>query len=291
MTTRQIQRWRKSNKSSYLYVPFEVKEKDDDERTFEGALSTSHLDLGNGWVRDIVHPGAFKRWAKTLGGRTPAYVPLLDSHDRFSIMSVYGHLLEAEERKTGEVLTYELEGGKKLEVEEMFLDTKWQVIDGVDGDRVLARLRPGSVRKMSMGYEPVRHDFGRLADSTQVRHLREVKVEEGSLVVFAMQPNAEVNTETVKALVEFANEKGLDPEVRLELASLYPELGALLIAPDGDPDQDPDDDADEPKGESDSETEPKGGSTEPDQKGITPEDPRRLEMEAILRGLTIGSLT
>jgi phage head maturation protease len=270
-----VRRWRKSERSGFIVAPFEVKERDESKRTFGGALSTSHLDLGNGYMQDIVHPGAFKRWARTL--KAGAYVPMLDSHDWFSIMNVYGHLLDAEERQTGVMLEYELEGGKKIEVEEMYLDTMWQVIDGPDGDRVFDRLRPGSVRKMSMGYEPLRFDFGTLANGKKLRNLREVKVEEGSLVVFAMQPNAEVDPDTLKALAGWASDAGagLTAEQRARLVATFPELKELLSP--------------------ETPTDPTGGEVQPPvgaetAKGLQPDDPRRLAAEAAVRDLLLTGL-
>jgi len=49
------------------------------------------------------------------------------------------------------VLRYEKADGSILEVEEMLLNTKWQVIDGPDGDRILDRLRPLHITEL--GFE------------------------------------------------------------------------------------------------------------------------------------------
>jgi HK97 family phage prohead protease len=220
-----LKRWENLDR---LVMPFEVKDADTDGRTFRGALSTSHLDLGNGYVRDVVHPGAFKRWISNFNKAADPYVPLLDSHDRWSIFNVFGHLTGVEERRTGKTLKLELEGGKVLELDEMFLDTEWRVIDGNDGDRVLDRLRPGSVRKMSMGYDAKRHDFGTLADGGKVRHLREVGVEEGSLVVAPMNPNAEVDIESVKGLLVELEGKDLDDADRAMLSELRADIDSIL---------------------------------------------------------------
>lgn len=230
-----------------MVADFEVKQLDRGERTFEGDLSTSHLDLGNGFERDIVHPGAFKRTLDHFENAEDPYIPLLDSHDQFSILSVYGHMLSGEEIKTGEVLNYELEGGETLEVEEMVLRTGWQVIEGPDGDRILDRLRPGSVRKMSMGYRPVTWDRNTLADGTTLRNLREVKLREGSLVVFGMNPEAEVDLETVKGLLDrMVKGDEISDAQREELVRVYEQLGALLE--DGDEGKTDDPPEDPPEG-------------------------------------------
>lgn len=210
---------------------FEIKAIDPEEREFEGDLSTSHLDLGDGWVRDIVWPGAFKRTKDHFDQATDPYIPLLDSHDRFSIFSVLGHLLEMEENLTGRTLEYELEDDEILAVPEMKLWTRWKVIEGEDGDRVLNRLRPGSARNMSMGYRPVKFDFANLASGERLRNLREVKLKEGSLVVFGMNPEASVDLSTVKTFLDsFEGAKDHSGSEIAELRTLYSRIGSLLTS-------------------------------------------------------------
>lgn len=219
----------KSDKTMSMMIgDFEVKAMDRKARIFEGDLSTSHLDLGSFWgEKDIVWPGAFKTTIDHFRNAEDPYIPLLDSHDTWSIFSVFGHALELEEKLTGDDLSYELEGGDTLTVPEMLLRTKWSVIDGADGDRVLDRLRPGSVRKMSMGYRAVVSDNMTLADGTILRNLREVALREGSLVVFGMNPEAEVDLGTVKRFME-KFKKDLTDSEREELLRVHDQLGALL---------------------------------------------------------------
>lgn len=214
---------------------FKIETKDEGVRTFEGLLSTSHLDLGDGFARDIVYPGAFKRTLANFRSAADPYVPLLDSHNRWSIMDAFGHLLEAEERLTGKVLEYEMESGGTLKVPEMVLWTKWQVIDGADGDRLMDRLRPGSVRKMSMGYVTFQSDEKRLKDIGLVRVLREVGLREGSLVVFPMNWNAETDRATIKSMDDLLATIRAGTLTDQQKA----ELRALLDAPPQDPGTDP----------------------------------------------------
>lgn len=214
---------------------FEVKNTDPGERTFEGFLSTSHLDLGDGWMRDIVWPGAFKRTKDHFDAASDPYIPLLDSHDRFSIFSTLGYLLDLEENLTGRTLTYELEDGEELNVPEMKLWTRWKVDEGDDGDRALARLRSGSARNMSMGYRPEQYDFATLASGERLRNLRVVALKEGSLVVFGMNPNANVDLSTVKKFLDsFEEAKDHTPSEYAELEGLYSRIGALLSTRKGD---------------------------------------------------------
>ena len=93
-------------KTEKMVLGLEVKEADEGARTFTAALSSSHLDLGgwtpDGFRRDIVMPGGFKRWANHFGKARDPYVPLLDSHRaNGSIFNAYGTLKHAEERLTG----------------------------------------------------------------------------------------------------------------------------------------------------------------------------------------------
>lgn len=215
---------------------------DVDSRTFEGLLSVWGPDLGD----DVMHRGAFKKtlaeWKKSRDA-----IPLLNSHNHFDVLSSFGQLIEAKETDDG-------------------LWTKWEVIPGADGDRILDRIRPGSngrapVSKMSIGYEPMKFDFEQ-SDSARfgrLRNLREVNLKEGSLVLFPMAPGARVDTSTVKSWIDDANEldpADVTPEMKTELRRLAGKIGKLLSAkatPTGEnstPDPDSSDDsADEPGAE------------------------------------------
>lgn len=209
----------KVRNQQFLPGSYEIKAKDDGKRTFEGILSTSHIDLGDGWRRDIVHPGAFKRTLDHFRSAKEAHIPLVDTHNYRSFLNTYGHMLDGEEMLTGKTLRYELKNGGVLDVAEMKLNTQWQVIDGPDGERVLDRLRPGSVRKMSMGYETIQGDEAELKEFGPSRNLREVSLNEGSLVTFAMNPNAEVDPATVKAMFDTLRDGTLTPEQEEEIKS------------------------------------------------------------------------
>lgn len=249
-------------KHDWLNGSFELKAQDAGARTFEGALSTSHIDRGDLRFRDIVHPGAFKRTIQAFKTDKDSYVPLLDTHADDSVMHSYGHLLDAEERLTGKTLRYDRADGGVHEVPEMILDTKWQVIDGIDGERLLDRLRSGSVRKMSMGYAPNRVDYVELKTYGKTRNLREIGLREGSLVLFPMNPTAAVNTASVKSLIDAARAGTLTDEDRETLR-------ALLIAPPAPTDESPAD----------------------TQKGLAPDDPRRIAMSDRWRDIKLRSLT
>ncbi|MFW6331484.1 MAG: HK97 family phage prohead protease, partial [Gemmatimonadota bacterium] len=138
--------------------------------------------------------------------------------------------------------------------------TKWQVIDGPDGDRLLDRLRPGSVRKMSIGYGAGSHDFVDLTVG-KARNLREVKLREGSLVVFPMNEVADVDRASVKALIAEIEDRldgDLTDEDREALQKARDEIDRAL---------------------------------QPAQpEGLAPDDPKRLAVETLARRLRTSNL-
>lgn len=234
----------------YLTVPFEVKEIDSRKREFEGYSATWDLDLGG----DIIERGAF---ARTLGRvrQGEKSIPLVDSHRYTSIFDAIGTLVAAEEDAKG-------------------LRSRWRVIDGVDGERVMDRLRSGVVRKKSIGYRTIRSEPGtveREGKSVKVRRLKEVAWEETSLVLFPMNPAADVDMASVKCLLDAAARAGtLTTEQKDALRALLdappPEVPAgLLYVPL-----------------------PSASPVEP--AALAPDDPKRLRLESLLRDLTLSSL-
>ena len=201
-------------------VPFAIKAESIDAaaRTFEGLASVWGQDLGD----DVMHKGAFattiKDWKKSGDA-----LPLLNSHDHYNIMSAIGQLLDAKETVDG-------------------LWTKWEVVDGPDGDAVLTRLRPSArtgrapVSKMSIGYEPMKFDMEQ-SDAARfgtLRNLREVKLVETSLVLFPMTPGASINVQSVKAFmadVVAADSQAVDADTKAEFRRLASRIGLLLAPP------------------------------------------------------------
>jgi len=234
----------------------EVKGVDTAKRTFSGALSTSHLDLGGWFWKDIVFPGAFKRTLDHFKAAKDPYIPLLDSHGRHSVFNAFGLLMEGEEELTGKTLKYDMEEGGTYDVPEMKLMTTWSVIKGEDGNRLLDRIESGVVRKMSMGYDSEREEFVKLKGHGQTRVLKEVKLGEGSVVIFPMNPNAEISK--AKAILEMLDLKTLTQAERHELIALL-------------------------KGEPTVEKAPAESS------GRAHEDPDRVALEAMFRDLELRS--
>lgn len=201
-----------------VVVPFSIKAAavDAGTRTFEGIAAIFSLDLGG----DIIKPGAFtqtlKEW-KTSGNA----IPLLNSHDHWDIMSALGQLLEAKETKDG-------------------LWTKWEVIPGADGDRVMDRIRPSErtgraiIGKLSIGFEPMKFDFEQVEGGgpfDRIRNLRAVNLREVSLVLFPMAQDASIDASSVKSFLKSAQTtkpEQVTVEVKQDLRRLATRIGILL---------------------------------------------------------------
>lgn len=194
---------------------FEVKSLDLDARTFTGLSSTWDEDLGG----DIIHEGAFKNTLKEWKS-SGSIIPLIDQHNYGSIRSVVGKMTDAKETDDG-------------------LESTFQVIEGPDGDEVLRRIKGQYVDGLSIGYEPVKWEYEEKEDSRwgQLRHLKEVKLHEVSVVIWPMNPGATIDRSTAKAMLAKT-----DPKDRRALASY---IGTLIKnAPDAGPPED--DSAQEP---------------------------------------------
>lgn len=227
-----------------VVVPFVLKaDGSSDSRTFEGLAATWDQDLGN----DVIHKGAFKNALAEWKSSGEA-MPLLNSHDHFDIFSAIGQMTDAKETKDG-------------------LFTKWEVIDGPDGDKVMQRLRPSKttgrplVGKMSIGFIPTKFSFeqpeGTDSFFDRVRHITEAQLKEVSLVLFPMNPNAAIDANSVKMFLkslEATDVKDVTSLERSQLRKLAGRIGLLLKAqpnPTGkkqdevDEDEDLDDELDE----------------------------------------------
>lgn len=200
------------------HAPFEVKDLDEAKRTFSGLASTWDEDLGG----DVIHRGAFK---KTLGEWKSGkkVMPLIDQHNYGSIRSVVGKMLSAKETETG-------------------LETEWEVIDGDDGDEVMRRVKGGYIDSMSIGYEAVKWEMERPEGADPwdtVRHLKELKLYEVSLVIWPMNPGAVIDPSSLKGLMDAFRDGTLSDEQKAEIRALPVEakdrFRALLDAPEPQP--------------------------------------------------------
>lgn len=191
--------------SKNLVRVFEVKALDEDARTFTGLAAAYSLDQGG----DIILPGAFKRTLKDWRGSKKRIVPLLDAHDRFSVRSVIGKMIDATEVDDG-------------------LEATFQVIEGSDGDEVFRRVKGGYVDGLSIGYEAVeiRQPSTDEARAGVWRYLKEVKLLEVSVVPFPMNVDARIDLDSVKTML--AKGAAISDTDRQELVEMHEQISALL---------------------------------------------------------------
>ena len=162
-------------------IPFEVKAVDTQAHTFRGLAAAWSLDLGN----DVIHKGAFERtldhWRNAK--RRPVY--LLNGHKSSDVRDVIGKMVDAQETDEG-------------------LETTWEFVpDDPTAEAAFKRVQGGFVTGMSIGYTPIQHDIEQRKDGKRVRHLKEVKLHEVSLVVFPMNEDARIDTTSVKTLAQW----------------------------------------------------------------------------------------
>ncbi|MDB4952075.1 MAG: phage prohead protease, family [Gemmatimonadetes bacterium] len=231
-------------KVSHLSVRLEIKAgtANEDARTFQGLASTWDEDLGG----DVIHQGAF---ARTLSHwRTSGRVmPLIDLHRYDSVRRVVGKMMAAEETNAGLLCTFAM-----MEAGDPDADAAWR------------RVKGGYVTGLSIGYRAVKYEYVQPpGGGYDIRHLNEVELREVSLVIWGMNPGAQIDTGSAKSLADALRAGGLTDEEKAEIRAL---LDAPAPAPAPEPPA-----VDAPK-------------------GLAPEDPRRLALEAAVRALTIRSL-
>lgn len=251
-------------------MSFKASTDDSTDRTFEGLAATWQEDLGN----DVIHKGAFKETLKAWKASDEA-LPLLDSHDQFSIMSALGQLLDAKETDKG-------------------LWTKWEVIDGPEGDAVLARLRPSKlakrsiVGKMSIGFIPEEFNFvqpkGTESFWDRIRHITKASLKEVSLVLFPMNPGAAIDAATVKSFMisaENTDPRVLDALTRKQLRQLAGRIGVLLKKQKPQDEEQDEDDSDDDTDDSTSTrtNTPPTPSTKTDLEEVADDDEDEIESD------------
>lgn len=193
---------------SGLALPFQVKDLDDEARTFSGLAAAYSQDLGG----DVIMPGAFRKTLADWRRSKSKVLPLMDSHSRGSVRAVVGKMIEAKEVDDG-------------------LETAFQLIDGPDGDEVYRRVKGGYVDALSIGYQAmeIRNPTEEEQRQGVWRFLKEVRLLEVSVVVFPMNPDARIDGGTVKTLLKAAGERNLTPEEldKLRAVLTAAESGAL----------------------------------------------------------------
>ena len=167
----------KSMKTEYKSLTFSTEEYDEEQGIFSGyGAVCGNVDSGG----DIIEPGAF---TKTIA----------EGWERVKILALHNDCT--------------LPIGQPLELREdsngLFIKAK--ISDTAMGRDIKVLLKDGVLNELSIGYDPVVFDY----DENGIRHLREVKLWEVSIVTWAMNQEAVItdykqareNTDRAFALV------------------------------------------------------------------------------------------
>jgi HK97 family phage prohead protease len=220
-----------------LGVTFAVKSIDQKARRFAGLASTWDLDLGN----DVIHKGAF---AKTLGdwrGSKKRTIHLLDSHKRESVDDVLGKMVDASETDAG-------------------LEAEFEMRDTQNAHDALKAIEGGFIDGLSIGYQAIGEPtYEKATNGKTIRHLKEIKLHEISLVVSPMNEGARVDPSSVKSLLDAAKAGQLTHDQWAELLALHKAAATPELEPDAPT-------------------------------GLAPDDPARIALAAQLRALKLRRL-
>ncbi len=150
-----------------MFVEFAVNKDKLDEREFEG-LASKFNSLVQGWVPTIIEPGSFKKTLKENKGR----IPLLWQHDPGQPVGMPIAMKETDEG---------------LWLHGSIDDTSW-------GEDAIKSLRSGTVQGLSIGFDPLKWEMitDKKKKDEPIRHVKEVKLWEVSLVTFAADPKARI---------------------------------------------------------------------------------------------------
>lgn len=170
----------KGRKTEYKTIDFELEEYDEEEGIFSGYASVfGNVDSGG----DVMEPGAFTKTIAEGVGR----VKILSGHNE-ALLPI-GKPLDLREDARG-----------------LFIRAK--ISDTALGRDVKTLIRDKVLCELSIGYDPVVFDY----DETGIRHLREVKLWEVSVVTWAMNEAAVITdfkqeaTARVRAMAEDVSE-------------------------------------------------------------------------------------
>ena len=150
----------KSSKTEHKTLSFRTEEYDEESGIFSGyAAVYGNIDSGG----DIIEPGAF---TKTIA----------EGWERVKILALHNDCW--------------LPIGRPLELREdsngLFIKAK--ISDTSMGRDIKVLLKDGVLNELSIGYDPIVFDY----DENGIRHLREVKLWEVSVVTWAMNPEATI---------------------------------------------------------------------------------------------------
>jgi len=170
---------RQGVKTEYKTLKFELEKYDEETGVFSGYGAVfGNVDAGG----DVIEPGAF---TKTIA----------EGWERVKILVLHNDCW--------------LPVGKPLELREDShgLYIKGKVSDTAMGRDVKVLLADGVLNELSIGYDPIVFDYD---SESGVRHLRELKLWEVSIVTWAMNPEATITGYKALEAAERARQMALD---------------------------------------------------------------------------------
>lgn len=206
---------------------FELKEVDLSASTFSGfSAAMGNRDLGN----DIIAPGAFKKTIKERVSRR--YIKLLDNHRSNSTQDVWGTVVEAEE------VPFK---GKGPNAPTHKLLTTFEVSQADENAQTaLKKIAEKHLDQLSIGFRSLREEYeadeGTKEEDPRwawmmgngVRHIKEVQWWETSVVIWAMNPEAQILANSVTSLLDFA-QKAVQSGVRVPDDAVRKTIAALQM--------------------------------------------------------------
>lgn len=139
------------------------------DNSFRGMASVFG-SVVDSYIPTILHRGAFSKTLAERSGTGNRGVKILLHHDMDKPIGLPTRLMEVEE-------------GLALEAKVSLTS---------DGRNALILLRDGVLDALSIGFDAVKFDFEETAEGTMIRHIREVRLWEISLVTFGADPEARI---------------------------------------------------------------------------------------------------
>jgi uncharacterized protein len=186
------------------------------QRTFTGLASTWDLDEGG----DLILPGAYKatlqEWQQS--GRV---IPLINQHNYHDARHAVGKMVGAKETTEG-------------------LESTFQLVNSPEGDEFLARIKDGIIDGLSIGYSVRQSREPSEAERKLGIHrvIEDIELREVSLVIWGMNPNALIDTASVKSLaatLASLKREALTDDQRKDVRQIASLCGALLRKSDPSP--------------------------------------------------------
>jgi len=163
--------------------------------------------------------GSFRGFASVFGSPVDAWMPTIVDKGAFA------KTLQADAQRVKILWQHDSACPIGIPVSMQETDLGLEVVGKISmtdqGREALTLMRDGVVDGLSIGFDPVVYDSVKQADGSEVRHLKEVKLWEFSVVTFPADSNARISA------VHSKEEQSIDPEERLASAVVDELLPAI----------------------------------------------------------------